>query len=248
MFIRTARNIAACSAAFIALYLLVAGLWAWVSVDDAVAASPLSATTLSASQTGALLTIEDPTFYTHHGLSLADGQGLTTISSSVARDVLLFQGQLPGVKGVFQRFYRGVFACCKKIDIGRDVMALVLDARVPKTRQLALYVSHAYMGTNVGTNVGTSAGSNAGSNAGSKRGAQVTGFAQASQVYFGKPLGQLTQHEFGALLAMVKAPNQFHPIKNPAAYQLRVKRVAAVLAGRCAPDGWFDTSYQHCAD
>ena len=34
--------------------------------------------------------------------------------------------------------------------------------------------------------------------------------------------------------------------RNRAAYEERLVRVRAVLAGRCQPAGWFDTAYAHC--
>lgn len=216
--------------ALLAAYLGAVAIWSWTAVDQVMAShsghtAPLP---LSASQTTILFQIEDPTFLTHSGLSLADGQGLTTISSSVARDVFLLGADLDGAKGSFQRFYRGIFACCKKLDIGRDVMALVLNANVSKQDQLQTYVAKVYMGTN--------------------KGAQVNGLAQASNSYFGKPLNMLADHEFAGLVAMIKAPNQFHPVKNRAAYDSRLTKVKAIISGRCKPDGWFDTSYDHCHD
>lgn len=210
-------------------YLVVVALWSWAAVDEIMASNPAkpAAPSLSASQTAILLKIEDPTFLTHSGLSLADGQGFTTISSSVARDIFLFGADLDGVKGGFQRFYRGVFACCKKVDIGRDMMALVLNAKVSKQEQLSRYVSNVYMGTH--------------------QGGQIRGLAQASNSYFGKALDTLTDSEFAGLVAMIKAPNQFHPMTSRAAYDLRAARVMAIISGQCKPNGWFDTAYQHCA-
>ncbi len=187
---------------------------------------PATTAALTPRQQTILLQIEDPTFFEHKGLSLADGQGITTISSSIARDVFLAGSDVQGIKGGFQSFYRAVFACCKKVDIGRDVMALVLNANVSKQRQLALYASDIYMG--------------------SAAGVQVKGLEQASVAYFGKPLAQASDKEFTGLVAMIKAPNQFHPLKNPDAFLMREERVAAIVAGACKPDGWFDTTYDNC--
>ena len=151
---------------------------------------------------------------------------MTTISSSIARDIFLFGHELTGVKGALQRFYQGVFRCCKKVDIGRDVMALVLDAKLAKQRQLDLYRAQVYMGT--------------------YRGVQVQGLEQASSLYFGHSLVQLDEAGFISLVAMIKAPNQFHPITQPRAFALRRQRVAQIVAGACRPTGWFDTSYETC--
>jgi membrane carboxypeptidase/penicillin-binding protein len=207
-------------------YLGSAALWAAASVDELVAAYPAAGAPLSPRQRDILLKVEDPTFLEHHGLSLADGQGSTTITSSMARDVLLFHAELPGARGLVQRFYRAVFACCKKIDIGRDAMALVLDAKVSKQRQLELFSAQIYMGTLAGI--------------------QVRGLGQASLGYFGKPLAQLGEADFVSLVAMIKGPNQFHPVSQPQAFALRRTRVAAVVSGACRPSGWFDTSYEGC--
>jgi membrane carboxypeptidase/penicillin-binding protein PbpC len=227
-FVRRVLRVLLVLLALVVAYLGTVAIWSWASIDEVMSSDPVHArpSPLSGRQTEMLLKIEDPTFLTHSGLSLADGQGFTTISSSVARDVLLSGADLGGFKGSFQRLYRGIFACCKKLDIGRDVMALVLNAKVSKQDQLKTYIAKVYMGTNEGVH--------------------VEGLEQASNSYFGKPLNTLTEQEFAGLVAMIKAPNQFHPVKNRAAYDSRLIKVKAIISGKCKPDGWFDTSYEHC--
>ena len=105
-------------------------------------------------------------------------------------------------------------------------MAVVLDSRMPKPAQLDAYAANMYMGTNGGR--------------------PVRGLALAARVYAGKPLAALTEREFIGLVAMIKAPDLYHPAKNPAALAERSARIAALVAGRCAPDGWFDTTYAGC--
>ena len=208
-------------------YLVLVSGWAWASFDAAVADAHLDPEAqLSARQIAILTRVEDPTFFTHGGVSLAPGQGLATISSALARDLYLHGANFPGIEGSLQRLYRGVFACCKKIDLGRDAMAVVLDARLPKDPQLALYVSRVYMGTDNGT--------------------QVRGLPQAAHRYLGKPLAATTDAEFIGLVAMIKAPNQFHPVKHRIDYDSRVARVRALVMDRCRPVGWFDTALPHC--
>jgi len=215
-------------AALLLVYLAVVAWWASASVDTLLAQHPADppAPRLSQSQLAILLRIEDPSFFTHHGLSLAEGQGVATISSAVARDLFLYDGRLDGLQGQLQRFYRGVFDCCRKVDLGRDTMALVLDASVSKERQLALYVGGVYMGRHEGR--------------------QLRGLEQGARAYLGKPLAALSDDEMARLVAMLKAPNELHPVRNRDAYALRLERVRAVLAGRCQPDGWLDTNYAHC--
>lgn len=195
----------------LAVYLGIAATWAWIAFDEAVALVPVPAQApLTARQREILLLAEDPAFFRHAGISLAPGTGLATISSSVARDLLLEGADLHGATGVFQRFYRGVFACCKKVDLGRDVMGMVVDARLPKESLLALYVSRVYMGTD--------------------QGEEVRGLPRAAQRYLGKPLAAATDDEFTGLAAMIKAPNLYHPLRNPAAYAERKAHVAALTA------------------
>jgi membrane carboxypeptidase/penicillin-binding protein len=214
-------------AALVVVYLAIVAGWAAASVDTLLARHPATQeASLSPSQLAILLKIEDPTFLTHHGLSLADGQGVATISSAVARELFLYDVPLTGVSGALQRFYRGAFECCKKVDLGRDTMALVLDAHASKERQLALYAATVYMGRHEGR--------------------QVRGLKAAAQAYLGKPLAAVNDDEMAGLVAMIKAPNEYHPARNRDAYQLRLARVRAVLAGRCRPEGWLDTSYAHC--
>ena len=210
------------------VYLAIVAGWAARSVDALLARHPATQeSALSPRQLAILLQIEDPTFFSHRGLSLADGQGVATISSAVARELFLYDAPMTGASGALQRFYRAVFECCKKVDLGRDTMALVLDASASKQRQLALYAATVYMGRHEGR--------------------QVRGLDAAAQSYLGKPLAAASDDETAGLVAMIKAPNDFHPLRNPDAYRLRLARVRAVLAGRCRPEGWLDTTYAHCS-
>lgn len=208
-------------------YLALAGAWAWTVFDEALATRPVADTApLSARQTAILLRVEDPTFFEHAGLSIAPGQGVATISSALARDVFLGSGRLDGMNGAVQRFYRSVFDCCKRIDLGRDVMTLVLDSRMSKHDQLTRYVATVYMGTHEGQ--------------------LVSGLALAARSYLGKPLEATSEAEFVKLVAMIKAPNQYHPTRGPEALAQRVARIEALLAGRCKPSGRFDTEFKDC--
>jgi membrane carboxypeptidase/penicillin-binding protein len=227
--LRTVYKVSLVGLALVAAYLAGVTIWSLASVQQVADhyAMPAGGIGLSTRQTDILLRIEDPTFFSHRGLSVGNGQGFATISSAVARDGFLYDAHLDGIKGTMQSFYRRVFECCKKVDLGRDVMALVLNAHLSKERQLSAYVARVYMGTSDGI--------------------QVRGLQHAAITYFAKPLDQLTDPEFAGLVAMIKAPNHFHPVKNRPAYDLRVARVTAVISGKCTAGGWFDTSFAHCA-
>jgi len=224
-FVRTALLLPLLLLFLVAAYLGLAAAWAACSYDSLAAALPLPHPgVLSPRQSAILLAVEDPDFHTHPGISLAAGQGVATLTSAVARDFYLRDGQAGA--GLMQRFYAGVQRCCKAIDFGRDSMALVLDARMSKTRQLDYYIAHVYMGTQAGV--------------------QVRGLALAALLYAGKPLAALDAHEFVRLVAMIKAPNHYHPQRRPAALAERVARIEALLAGKCRPAGWSDTLYEAC--
>jgi membrane peptidoglycan carboxypeptidase len=181
---------------------------------------------LTSTQKEILLTIEDPTFYKHIGIDISEGQGLTTISSSLAKTIFLSGSDLSGVKGGFQSVYRGVFNCCKKIDFGRDIMAIILNQQISKDHQLQLYISTVYLG--------------------SYKGQQIIGFNRAAKSYFNKSLTELSDDEFISLVARLKAPDYYHPVSGPEPLADRVLKIKEVLSGNCKPDGWFDTQYAHC--
>lgn len=204
-------------------------MWANASSSELLneAHRNVSVRALKPEYVSALIRIEDPTFYEHSGLDISNGQGLTTITSGLAKMVFLGNYQLDGARGTLQSFYRGVFNCCKKIDLGRDVMALILNTKATKQEQLYLFLSNAYLG--------------------SKDGKAVIGFENAAMVYYEKGLSELTEDEFYGLVGMLIAPDYYHPLNNPEVYAERVQRVRAVVKGQCKPDGWRDLTYEHCA-
>src|SRR5690606_37043057 len=94
--------------------------------------------------------------------------------------------------------------------------------------QLQFYVSSSYMGA--------------------YKGRQIIGLPTAAETYFSKSLAELSDDEFIALVAMLKAPNYFHPEKGAKHLENRIYNIKKILAGTCKPDGWFDTRYTHCAN
>jgi len=213
---------------FLTLYLGTVWIWAQSAVHDLLEEIPRSSTvaTLDPKKISALLTIEDPSFYSHRGLDISKGQGLTTITSSVASMVFLGDHQLDGAKGRLQSFYRSVFDCCRRVDLGRDMMALVIHSKLSKQDQLDIFLSNAYLG--------------------SSNGRGVVGFEAAAATYHGKDLSELSGDEFLGIVAMLLAPNYYHPERNPELHAQRVKRIRAIIGGQCEPGGWLDLTYDHC--
>jgi membrane carboxypeptidase/penicillin-binding protein len=66
-------------------------------------------------------------------------------------------------------------------------------------------------------------------------------------MYFDKPLSGLSETEFIQLVAMLKAPSYYHPVNGATQLQDRALKISRILSGECEPDGWFDTSYEHCS-
>src|SRR6187551_1584685 len=88
------------------LFVYLGIVWVWASsvatelVPEAM--SKAKVIPLQQQQYDILLKIEDPTFYKHSGLDLSNGQGLTTITSALAREVFLYGHHLGGVSGAMQ--------------------------------------------------------------------------------------------------------------------------------------------------
>jgi Transglycosylase len=106
------------------------------------------------------------------------------------------------------------------------IARFVLNRHLNKDQQLTLFINHAYLGAHGGR--------------------QIHGFAEASLAYFGKPFDTLGRDEYIGLVGMLIGPNEFRP-DNPGAYNERVARIKALLAGQCKPTGVFDPHYSGCA-
>jgi len=94
---------------------------------------PFSPSEMSRARICALLTMQDPTFYRHQGIGLADGPpGHTTLTQAVGKG-LFFKGFEPG------------FLRHRKIRL--MVAAWAMDRRVSKEAQLRLFMNRAYFGS-----------------------------------------------------------------------------------------------------
>jgi membrane peptidoglycan carboxypeptidase len=218
--------------AIVVLYLGVAAIWAYAVTPTVVmrASSPrlLDLHSLPKETDDILVRVEDPSFREHHGFDpFARGQGFATLSSALVKTVYLDRARLTGVAGGLQRMYRVVDRTAGPVDLAPDVMALVVDSRLGKTRQLQLFLQHVYMGRQ-GTR-------------------QVYGFPDAARAYFGKDPRQLSHREVVTLVAMMVGPNQFHPVRHPDALAERVRRIERLVRGTCQPRGIRDIYYPDCA-
>ncbi len=181
---------------------------------------------LSEEQVSVLLKIEDPSFWTHSGVDIATpGQGKTTITQSIV-PILLYRADLQDWQATLQSIYSKVWRVAKKIDLGRDIMAIALSKKISKNETLKIFVEQAYMG--------------------SINNIYIFGLSTAANIYFNKSLQSLSHDEFASLVGMLKSPDYFNPIKNPNAFQERSEKVLKILSKSCLPEGLFDTDYNNC--
>ena len=127
-------------------------LWiAWVAANtyiraprmvaelDRAGALPYSPAELSRSRLCALLAVDDPTFYRHQGIGLADGPpGHTTITQAIG-------------KGLFFNEFHPGFLHHQKIRL--MVAAWAFDRRISKETQLRIFLNRAYFGSMNGREV-----------------------------------------------------------------------------------------------
>jgi membrane carboxypeptidase/penicillin-binding protein len=127
---------------FLAL-LLVFALYAAVTVVRGYAAAPdlvartmaarpmtLRPDSLPAGYLTILLAVEDPAFYSHHGIDLrTPGAGYTTITQGLVKS-LYFERFTPGVAKIHQ-----------------TLLAIGFNRRIDKTTQMTLFLNSVYMGT-----------------------------------------------------------------------------------------------------
>lgn len=158
----------------------------------------------------AFLAVEDPAFYSHHGVDLhTPGAGWTTITQGLVK--IHFPGPYKGPIGKTLQSLR----------------ALVLDSAMTKDEQLTLALNTA--------------------NFGQDGDRWIVGFPDAARTYYGRPLQELSDDQFLGLVAMLIAPDTFHPRRHPEAHAERVKRIQALVAHRCRPRGWWDVYLAGCA-
>ena len=157
-----------------------------------------------------LLKVEDPSFYSHHGVDFSTpGASMTTITQGLVK------------RFYFKHFHKG-FPKIEQSLIAR----FVLDPAMPKNDQLQAYLNFTYFGRNDGH--------------------PVIGYANAARTYYGRQFAQLNDREFLSLVAMTIAPNELDPIRHKAANDERVRRIEAMLAGKCRPNGLRDVTYKSC--
>ncbi len=141
----------------------------------------------------AILAAEDDRFYQHGGVDYA-GVVRAAISNFTSG------GAKQGASTITMQVARNFFLSKEKTltrKFNEVLLAFKIEHSLTKDEILQLYINQIYLGQ------------------------RAYGFAAASQVYFGKPLNQLSISEFAMLAGLPKAPSSYNPVVNPKRAKLR---------------------------
>ncbi len=153
----------------------------------------------------ALLAAEDRYFFRHLGVDpLAIMRALWADVRAGARE--------QGGSTITQQLVKNAFLTPRRT-LGRKLeeamLAVLLELRASKEEILDRYMSSVYLGVDGGL--------------------PVHGFAQAADVYFGKPLGELGPAPCALLAGIIRSPNGLAPRRHPRAALARRNRVLALM-------------------
>lgn len=141
----------------------------------------------------AILAAEDDRFYEHGGVDYVGvvRAALTNIASGNKRQ---------GSSTITMQVARNFFLSSEKAwtrKFNEVLLAFKIEHNLSKDEILQLYINQIYLGQ------------------------RAYGFAAAAQIYFGKPLSQLSIAETAMLAGLPKAPSSYNPVVNPKRAKLR---------------------------
>jgi penicillin-binding protein 1A len=141
----------------------------------------------------AILAAEDDRFYEHGGIDYMGviRAAFSNFSSGSAKQ---------GASTITMQVARNFFLTKEKTwsrKFNEVLLTLKIEHSLSKDEILQLYVNQIYLGQ------------------------RAYGFASAAQVYFGKPLAQVTIAEAAMLAGLPKAPSSYNPVVNPKRAKLR---------------------------
>jgi len=135
----------------------------------------------------AILAAEDERFYEHAGIDY-----LGVLRAAYAN--LIAGGRRQGASTITMQVARNFFLTSEKTltrKLYEALLAFKIEHSLTKDQILELYVNQIYLGQ------------------------RAYGFAAASQIYYGKALGQLSLAETAMLAGLPKAPSLYNPVANP---------------------------------
>lgn len=145
----------------------------------------------------AILAAEDERFYQHAGIDY-----LGVLRAAYAN--LIAGGKRQGASTITMQVARNFFLSSEKTltrKLYEALLAFKIEHSLTKDQILELYVNQIYLGQ------------------------RAYGFAAASQIYYGKALGNLTIAEMAMLAGLPKAPSSYNPVANPQRAKLRQQYV-----------------------
>lgn len=159
----------------------------------------------------AVLSIEDARFYEHSGVDY-----LGVIRAGVAQfGSMGSQGASTITMQVARNFYLSTEKTITR-KLYEVLLALKIESQLSKKQILELYMNQIYLGQ------------------------RAHGFAAASEIYFGKPLQELSIAEAAMLAGLPKAPSAYNPMSNPRRATLRQQYIIDRML-----DNGFITPEQH---
>ncbi len=135
----------------------------------------------------AVLAIEDARFYQHSGVDYIGviRAGLANFGET---------GKSQGASTITMQVARNFYLSTEKTftrKIYEILLALKIESQLSKEQILEIYMNQIYLGQ------------------------RAYGFSSASEIYFGKPLNNVTVAEAAMLAGLPKAPSAYNPIANP---------------------------------
>jgi len=159
----------------------------------------------------AVLAIEDSRFYEHSGV---DYKGV--VRAAFAQ---FGEARSQGASTITMQVARNFYLSTEKTftrKIYEILLALKIESQLNKPQILEVYMNQIYLGQ------------------------RAYGFAAASEIYFGKPLKDITIAEAAMLAGLPKAPSAYNPIVNPT----RATKRQAYIIDRMLDNGYI-TQEQH---
>ena len=161
----------------------------------------------------AVLAIEDARFYQHSGVDY-----IGVLRAGLAQfGSVGSQGASTITMQVARNFYLSTEKTVTR-KLYEILLALKIESQLSKDQILELYMNQIYLGQ------------------------RAYGFAAASEIYFGKPLKDITIAEAAMLAGLPKAPSAYNPIANPKRATLRQQYIIDRML-----DNGFITAEQHAA-
>lgn len=145
----------------------------------------------------AIVAAEDERFYRHGGVDYV-GVARAALSNFISG------GVRQGASTITMQVARNFFLTKEKTitrKFNEMLLAFKIESSLSKQQILELYINQIYLGQ------------------------RAYGFASAAQIYYGKPLRQLSIAEQAMLAGLPKAPSRFNPIANPARAKVRQQYV-----------------------